>query len=208
MTFKEKKEKVVKFLARHCVEATALTTACNPIYAFFETIISRIPNEISIHSKYTGSLLSYIGLSKLYVEGGKLWDRKFGIDENTPLEKRIRHNKLYTAAFNAGFSVLFYPCNGEHDPLKVAAATATASVFGYLFGDLSRSAVETGHELIGFKESNRTPRFMKNLGPNAKKGLAALLVAGSILAMKGIYTVNPFDNSQNKQEIVQTQNYK
>jgi len=202
MTFKDKVAKVRRALAEHCVEATALTTVCNPIYALFE-VASKIPNEISIYSKYTGTLLSYIGLSKLYVLGGKIWDGAFGIDENTPLEKRVKHNKLYTAAFNAGFSVIFYPCNGEHDPLKIAKATIAASLLGYFSGDFSRSAVDTGHELMGFKESDRTPKFMKNLGSGAKKGLAALLIASSLLSMKGIYETNTFWSELNKREIVQ-----
>lgn len=204
MSLKEKIDKGRRALAEHFVEATSLNTVGNPIYAFFETIVSRIPNDISIHSKYTGSLLGYLGMSKLYVAGAHLWRKTFGITEHSPLDLRVKHNRMYTAAFNAGFSSIFYPCNGEHDFLKVGAMTATSALFGYFLGDLSLSAVETGHELIGFQESDRTPGFMKKLSPFGKKTLAALLAASSLLVMDGVYKLNPFDPSnKNKTEIVQ-----
>jgi hypothetical protein len=202
MTFKEKINKGRRALAEHCVEATSLVTVCNPIYAFFELAL-KVPQEISIHSKYTGSLMGYLGLSKIYVAGANLWRKAFGITEHTPLETRAKHNRLYTAAFNAGFSTIFYPCNGEHDISKVVGMAVISAVFGYSLGDLSLSAVDTGHELMGFKKSDRTPRCFKNVGSNAKKGLAALLVAGSILSMNAIYNTNAFWSELNKREIVQ-----
>ncbi len=211
MSFKEKARKAGKGIVKHATDCTALLVSSNPIYSIMETMISGMSNAVSIKSRLTVAAMTYLGMGSIFSLGRDVSNRVFHIDGNSSELKRGAHDALYTAAFNLAITPPIYLSQGA-DIKQAIVGGVTAAVAGPVLGPILGYAVDIGRDLTGLGNCDRAlyPDCVKRQSSTIKKGLAALLTAGSIGAMAGVYFLNSYlhsdksaDNSE-KISIVET----
>lgn len=193
--------KIANNLAKHIVDTTAILSSTNPIYSAMEVGISGMPDEVSIGSRWTVAALSYGGMALAYAKGRELSRKAFSITDRTKERFQTLHDFAYTAAFNLAVAPPIYLSMGAN--LKQAAIGGlTAAAFSTVMGPVMGYSIDVAEDLVGLRECNRPsyPRFVKKQKPLVKKGLAGLLVAGSIAAMAGIYALTPDKQTQSLEQ--------
>ena len=86
-----------------------------------------------------------------------------------------------------------YYISGSRDIKEIVIGTACAVGLGAANGIPMGYTVDAVRDLTGLKECNRPsyPQLLRNQTSKMKKGLFALLVAGSIALTAGIYSATP-----------------
>lgn len=198
MSINESTRKVGKFVRNHVVDTTGMLATTFPLCSAVEVFINRMSNQVSRGAKYFGAELSYAGLGFAFAKGRDVSRRVFGVnDQSSELVKGV-HDGLYTAAFNVVATPFIYWAQGA-DFKEGLLGGVSMAVLSPVTGPLAGYGIDVMRDLTGLGECNRSsyPDVVKNRSPAVKKGLAALLAAGSIAAMGGIYSLNSYLSSHN-----------
>lgn len=189
----------------NAVDSTALLTVSNPIYTVLENAVSGMTDEASIKSRLTVAALSYLGM-------GFAWSRMRDVSRNVlNITQKTRegiqtvHDGIYSAGFNAVVTPLIYLANGVSDMPTLVKAVGSTSVACAVMGPLLGYAVDASRDLGGLHKCERAlyPEVIRRQRPALKKGLAALLVAGSVGAMAAIYHATPDAPQPSSQSVSQ-----
>lgn len=178
---------IVRGLVGHIIDSTAILAEATPIYAASETIVSGMSYDNSLNSRILSAYLTVGGLGLLYGKGRDLWRRVRKITDKSTEKVQQVNDIIYTGIFNLLCMPGIYLASGVTDPKEVAIGTATAVAVGGLNGMPLGYAVDAFRDLTGFQKSERVPAVIRDMNPTAKKGLAALLVAGSLGLTSAIY---------------------
>jgi len=184
-------------LKYHVVDTTALLTSTNPIYSAMEVGISGMSDQVSIDSRLTVAALSYGGMAFAFSRGRDLSRKIFHITNKTRERIQTFHDFAYTAAFNLAVAPPIYLSMGA-DLKQAAVGGLTAAAFSTVMGPIMGYSVDAARDLTGLKNCERSsyPELLRKQPSVIKKGLAALLVAGSIATMWGIYSLTPDANEE------------
>ncbi len=190
-----KKEKIKDWIKNNSklyfADSTALLAESTPILAAFETGLAGMSDEISMNARLLGAGLTYFGLGYSYTKGRDLSKKLFKIKDATKEKMQILHDSLYTGAFSLGVSPLIYLASGARDFKEIAIGTASAVALGLVNGAPVAYSVDLFRDLTGLKNCERPsyPNLLKNLKSKTKKGLAALVLAGSLGLTAGVYSL-------------------
>ena len=186
--------KVKENLKYHLVDTTALLASANPLFSAMEVGIAGMSDEVSINSKITIAAISYLGMGFAFSRGRDLSRKFFKISDKTKEKVQIFHDIAYTATFNLVMSPIIYSSMGADLEQSIIGGVSSAGI-SIVIGPLSGYSVDVARDLTGLKDCDRIsyPKAIKKQKPSLKKGLAGLLVAGSILTMAGIYSLTPND---------------
>jgi hypothetical protein len=202
-------QKVKEGLKYHVADTTSLQSMCTPIAAAFETFFAGMSNETSMNARLLGYVLAYGGLGKVYSKGLTLSRRLFKITPETKERVKQLHDAAYGAAYCTLISPPFYYAAGVRDLKQIALGTAASTVLGLGMGGPAGWALDVFRDFTGLKESERLPKCIKNQSKNVKKGLAVLLIAGTIGLTAGVYSLNSaLHSTHSTQNISQTNNSK
>ncbi|MFC1682124.1 hypothetical protein ACFL0X_00735 [Nanoarchaeota archaeon] len=183
-------KKISSSLKLHLVDTTAMLSASNPIYSGFEVFFAGMNNMVSINARGIASGLAYLGLGSLFARGRDLSRRLFRVTDRTRERIQYLHDMGYTATMNLLLAPPIYLASGETDIKKIAMGTGIAMAFSTVTGWPMGYAVDNFRDLIGLQESERVSNKIREQSPSVKKGLAALVTAGSVGLMAGIYALN------------------
>jgi len=175
----------------HLVDSTALLAESAPIFTAFEVGIAGMSDQVSMNTRWITAGTSYLGLASIFSRGRDISRKIFKINDKTREELQHIHDVLYTVGFNLVLSPPLYYAAGARDLEEIAWGTGSAMLFGGASGSLAGYAVDTFRDLTGMKECNRPsyPNFLKRQSSRVKKTIAAGLVATSIAAVAGIYSL-------------------
>jgi len=202
---------------KHLVDTTAINTLAVPICAAMETSakicslmskipyidVNPIPSDVSLKTRIYGAGGGYLGLAFLFSKGRDASRRLFNIKETSKEYLQLVHDAAYTIAFNAVVNPILYYSSGSRDPKEIIGGTLALSVFSLFAGGPIGYIVDVFRDLTGLKSCKRKlyPNFIKNQNPRVKKGLAALLVTGSMIATAGIYALTTHRGDYHSPEI-------
>ncbi|MBS3086825.1 L-alanine exporter AlaE [Candidatus Pacearchaeota archaeon] len=199
-------DKIKEKMKYHLVDTTAILAPTNPIFSAMEVGVSGMSDQVSIDSRLTVAAFSYAGAGWLYSKGRDLSRRIFHINDQTKERIQTLHDSAYTFGFNLLAMPIVYLSTGA-DLKQTAIGSVSAAALGVITGPIMGYSIDVARDLTGLQESDRAsyPNLIKRQRPSIKKGLAGLLVAGSILAMAGIYglTKDRLEQTQNNQTIEQ-----
>ena len=201
------KKGLIENLKYHLVDSTALLAESTPVFAAFEKGLAGMSDEVSITARLLATGLTYFGGMGLVYAKGRDFSRKlFKITEKTSEKKQSIHDALYLTAFNGVVSPLFYLASGARNIDEIAIGTGASMVLGLFNGAPMGYSIDLFRDLTGLKNCERPsyPNFLKRQSNKAKKGLAALLIAGSLALTAGIYKV--IDDKPKEPEIPKTNN--
>ncbi len=160
-----------------------------------------MPVDVSIDSRFTIAGISYTFMGPMFARGRDFSRKKFGITNESSETKQFVHDTVYTGTFNLILAPLIYLSMGSN--LKQAIIGGiSAAVLSPVMGPVMGYSIDVGRDLTGLKECERKtyPEEIRRQKPIVKKGLAGLLVAGSLVTMAGLYAIAP-----NKGEINESQ---
>jgi len=176
-----------RHLEYHLVDSTAISATSAPLAAAVETFAIGMAPEISVNARIIGTALAYAGLGTIISKGRDAWRKAFKINHDTSEKIQHVYDAAYSVAFNSVFCPLFYYASGSRDLKEIALATGVGMVMGVVTGGPTGYVIDTYRDLTGLRPSPRIHRSMKHRHPHIKKGLAALLTAGSIALTAGVY---------------------
>ena len=182
--------KIRENLEYHLVDSTALLAESTPVFAAFETGLAGMSDEVSMNARIIAAGFTYFGgMGYLYSKGRDLSRKLFNITGKTKEKIQSLHDSAYLGVLNIGIAPLLYLASGSRDTKEIAIGTATAVAFGLTNGAPIGYAVDLFRDLTGLNDCERHsyPEFLKRQNPQTKKGLAALLTAGSVALTAGIY---------------------
>ncbi len=189
------------------VDTTSLLTESNPIYSAFEVGVAGMSDSTSIKARLLAVGISYLGMGRAFTKGRDLSRKFFDITQESKEKVQYIHDIGYTAAFNLAICPLMYYIAGARDMKEIAIGTLTATSFSAVNGGFLGYSVDIGRDLTGLEECTRQsyPKFIKKQKKSVKKMIAAGLVAASIGAMAGIYSLTPNENNQNPSQTLEQQ---
>lgn len=205
-------EKVKENIKYHLVDSTAILAESAPVFAAFETQLAGLSDEISMNARMLVAGLTYFaGMGYLFGKGRDLSRKVFKVKDETKEKIKLIHDGLYTGAFNLIGAPLIYLASGAKDLTEIALGTAVSVGIGSLNGPLAGYSIDAFRDLTGLEECNRTsyPNFIKKQSSKIKKGLAALLVAGSLSLIAGNYALTTDEQPEipEEQNIASVQTY-
>jgi len=188
-----KVRKVYEMARNHVVDSTALLVSTNPICSAMEVGIAGMSDDVSIDSRIAVAGLTYAGMGFAFAKGRDLSRRVFGIGGKTAEKIQTFHDAAYTAGFNLAIIPFIYASQGASVRESIVGGLSAAAM-STVIGPVMGYSIDAARDLTGLQECQR-PSYkkigIKNGSRNFKKGLAGLLIAGSIAAMAGVYTLNP-----------------
>lgn len=179
--------KVRDGLVGHIIDSAAILAEATPIFAASETMVSGMSYDNSLNSRVLSAYLTIGGMGFLYGKGRDLWRKMRDITDKSSEKVQQINDAAYAGTFNLFFMPGVYLASGVTEPKEIAIATASSVVVGVLNGTPLGYAMDAFRDLTGFKKSERVPTAIREMNPTAKKGLAALLVAGSLGLTSAIY---------------------
>ncbi|MBI2452449.1 hypothetical protein HYV50_05245 [Candidatus Pacearchaeota archaeon] len=181
-------DKIKKVLKYHFVDSTAALALSTPLFAAVETnpLLAEMPDENSINARLLAAGFVYSGLGYFYGKGRDLWRKKFGITDETRESKQKLHDFIYSAIFTFIVTPPIYFFSGTEQK-EILSDNFWAAGVGGVSGIFAGYAIDLFRELVGLEESKRIPELIRKQDSRVKKGLAALLTAGSVCATAGIY---------------------
>jgi len=182
--------KMKESLAKHLVDSTAVATVSNTVMAPLETLVCGMPNEVSANARMLGTALTFAGLGTVYTKGRDLSKRVFKITEKTSEKVKAIHDTLYSVGYLMAITPAFYYASGSRDLKEIAAGTIATAAVGLLAGSPTGYAIDAYRDLTGIQESERLPDCIKKQDSKVKKGLVALITAGSVAAITALYSLN------------------
>ena len=199
-------------LQLHLIDSTTMISIGNPISAAMEIELAGMSDEISIKARLIATTLTYAGFGSVVSRLRDLWRKGFKITDATKERIQFIHDTVYLTAFNSVFSPIFYYVSGSRDLKEITIATVAAAGLSLSLGGVAGYAIDGFRDLTGIKECNRKsyPGIIRRQSSKVKKGLAALVVAGSLGITAGIYGLtsdNETINENNKAALVQEINY-
>lgn len=199
-------DKSKKFLKFHLVDATAINVLAVPVCAAMEIStklcgliskipyvdVSSIPAEVSLKTRAYAIGLGYLGLGFVLSKGRDISRKLFKVKENSKESLQWVHDAAYLMGFNAIVNPLLYYVSGSRDLKEVIGGTLALSIFSAFAGGPIGYTIDVFRDLTGLKSCKREsyPDLIKKQSPKIKKGLIALLTAGSIAATAAIYNFN------------------
>ncbi len=183
----------------HLVDSTALLAASSPVFCAFETMIAKMSNDVSLHTRLYVMALTYAGLGYAIGKGRDMSRKIFNITQETRERFQQIHDSLYLSAINIPLSAGLYAASGETDIKKIAAGTISAVIFGALLGPLIGYSMDVYRDLTELSKCERRayPEIIRGLRPRLKKALAVSLTAASISSMALVYSFNPYESAAN-----------
>lgn len=161
------------------VETTAMLAVMTPPMAIVDTL-SGLSSAESIAARLANTGVSYLGGGLCYVLGRNMIQRASG----NPL--------IADMLIGAGSELIFngscYLVAGVGVERAVLGALTT-SIIGAAGGVVKGYAIDTARDLVGIESCERRfyPTTIRNQPSRRKRGLAAALVAASMVATAGVY---------------------
>ncbi len=183
--------KTLEYTKKHIIDTTALLSSTNPFYGLFEKIAYGMSNETSINARVNIAEMSYLGLGLIFAKGRDLSRKLFHVNDKTKESIQTAHDGLYSSAFNAALGPVLYTLSGSQDWKEIAVATLGNMVLAFPTGIVAGYAIDAARDLTGIEESKRIPKSVRNINPNLKKTIAAVLVGASLGLMALIYSFTP-----------------
>src|SRR3989338_2385030 len=183
---KSRISKLKEGLKYHLVDSTALLTSSTPVYAAMEVGIVGMSDQVSLGSRLSGAVITYGGIGWAFAKGRDLSRRFFSITDKTRERIQTLHDSLYTAVFNGVMTPPLYLAMGA-DTNQAIFGGLSAAALSIPMGPVLGYSVDVARDMTGLRTCER---------PSVKKGLAALLLAGSIVATAGVYALTPDENPQ------------
>jgi len=182
---------VKKNLKSHLIESTALLAESTPVFAANETAFAKMPVDVSMHARIWAIGLTFAGMGIAYAKGRDCYRKLFHITDRTSERIQSLNDAIYTGLFNLVVAPPIYFVSGERDPKKIALGTLGSVTLGLFNGLPLGYSVDVYRDLTGLKDCERPsyPDILKRQDPKTKKGLAALVTAGTIALTAGIYAV-------------------
>jgi hypothetical protein len=200
--------KTPNWLKYHVADSISLLTVTNPIYSAFEVGVAGMSDEVSIKARTAATVLSlFFGMGWAFGKGRNIWRKGFNITDRTKERVQMKHDILYSGAFNFVVAPIIYLASGVNDVKQLAIGTGTSVAFGMFQGPLMGYAVGVGRDLAGLEPCERKtyPDLIRRQNPKVKKGIAAGLAAASIGLMSLIYSATPNDNLNDAPQQNQTE---
>lgn len=198
--------KTLEYGKKHIVDTTALLSSTNPFYGLLEKTVYGMSNETSINARVNIAKMSYLGLGLIFAKGRDLSRKLFNISDKTKESTQTVHDGLYSSAFNAALGPILYTLSGSQDWKEITVATLGNIVLSFPTGIVAGYAIDAARDLTGIEESIRIPKSVRNINPNLKKTIVAVLVGASLGLMALIYSFTP--DKITSQNSIQQSNYK
>lgn len=162
-----------------------------PVYAAAETLAG-MTNQASINTRIGAATTFMAGMGVLWNSGRNLSQKVFKIDTTDPKAMK-KHDRLYSAGFNAVFCPVLYIVSGEDSLTAMGLGTLFASGLGYGTGDWQGYAADVGMDMLGVKEAKRPAynKLSKNWGKTTKKAALIGAAATSVALTAGLYKATP-----------------
>lgn len=192
-------DKIINATKNYFVDTTGSVLASIPIYATIETFVAGMNVEVSLESRIKIVTIRYCGLGMVYAKGRDLSRKIFKIEKESSETKKIIHDSVFTSAFNFPIATLFYLSSGASTG-QALIASACNGLFGMISGPIMGYNIDVFRDLMGTRNSERTPSFIKNIGKSKKKLIAAGLILTSLLATAGVYTLKNYVSRTSIQE--------
>ena len=183
----KRSSKAIGFLKDHLVDSTAIIAESTPVFALSETVLVGMSDKVSLNARLFAAMLVYSGIGFVFGKGRDISRNFFKIDGTTSEKIQNLHDTLYTGAFNLVTAPAIYYISGEQDLEKILYGTALATGLGAINGSPTGYSIDIFRDLTGLKKSERISRFVNRYSSGIKKGIVALLIAGSISLTAGIY---------------------
>ena len=189
-------------LVYHVVDSTAIWAETTPLYAAFEIWVAGLPEDVSQNARIISVGVMYCGLGFMYGKGRDIWRRVFRINQKTKERTQQLHDLAYTGVYSLILSPPIYLASGANSLKEIVAGTALAVVLGAANGPILGYAVDLLRDLTGLRECRRPsyPNTLKNHGKGIKKGIASLLVAGTIGLTALVYALSSNKETANYQQ--------
>lgn len=200
--------KLGEFLKYHITDSTALLAASTAIYGAMEVGVAGMSDDVSSGSRLTTVGLTYLGIGWLYANGRDLSRKVLKITDKSRESIQSVHDSIYSAIFNGVACFPLYLAMGA-DVKQATIGSLISAGISIPLGPILGYSVDAGRDLMGLNENKRPsyPELVRKQRPSVKKGLAALLLAGSIAATVGVYALTPNeDNSTSTPQTIETQN--
>ena len=193
-----------KELKKHLVDSTAILAVSHPVVTGLQTLLAGVSNATSIGNRLLTTALTYGGLGRAYSYGRDKSKKWLKINENSPEWAHAAHGMIYNSLFNAVITppLLIVPeliSSSNPDWGAIGYATALQVGYGAISGAPIEYSIETARHLTGIEESKRITKLIGKKSIGLRKGLAALVLAGSLATTAGIYAINR-NNQENKIE--------
>ena len=201
MKFKDACDKTQKWIKynskQHIVDSTALIVVASPIASVMEVFTTTMTNDISIRARFFAAGLVYAGIGSLLARGRDGWRKLFKVTQKSKEKVQYVCDAVYGAVFNLGFQPVFYYIAGSRDITQIATLTVIGMGLGTLTGGIIGHSIDVFRDLTGIKESERLPKYIKELGPKMKIAVAAGLITAFFGISSGIYKTNSYFDSKN-----------
>ena len=174
----------------HVVDSTAALASTNPVFAVFENVVWGMSDQVSLNARLFAAGITYAGLGSLVSRGRDLSRKLFKIKDTTSEKIQTFHDAVYLMGFNVVIAPIMYTTAGANTQ-ETIEGTLTAMGLSIINGPLIGYSIDLARDLTGIKRSERIPKQIRDFSSKSKKGLAALLTAGSIAFNGAIYKLTP-----------------
>lgn len=202
-------EKIKELLKYHVVDTTALLTSSTPVYAAMEVGVVGMSDQVSLGSRLAAAGLSYGGIALAFSRGRDISRKIFGINDSTRERTQTLHDAVYAAVFNGVTTPPLYMAMGADIKQAIFGGISSAAL-SVPMGPILGYSVDVARDMTGLKKCERAsyPKLIKDQVSSVKKGLAALLLAGSLALTAGAYTLIPNEKnaSVHLQQVIESKN--
>ncbi len=192
-------------LREHLVCSTALIVQSTPVFAALETVVAKMPQDVSLNSRLIAAGMFYAGLGYAFNAGREVYRKFAGVKQTDSETKQVIHDSIYGSAFSLAISPPIYVIAGSRSLSEIGIASLCAAGIGIANGPFAGYFVDTYKDLCQITPCERQsyPTVVRNARPVLKKTLAALITAGSIALTAGIYQLQ--NNSTYEEKIIEPQ---
>lgn len=192
------KERLKYELKEHVADSTSIIALTMPIQATIESFGANMSLEVSLNSRLFGVALTYMGLSRIAKLRDYVIDR-FDL-KNKSKAIQLGHDMLYGLVIGPTVKTGIYLAAGETDWKKIAIGALGTTFTSAILSGAMGYWVDVSRDLLGVKESNRTPEFLKEKTKNTKKVIFAGALATSLALTATVYGLKYGFNNEVQKE--------
>ena len=175
-----------KEVKKRFVESSAILILATPITVALETLAAGMTDEVSLKSR-VGSVINIYGLIPIAMKGRELTRKAAGITDQSSRKVRDLHDACYGLAYSAIIRPAIYLASGERDLEKILWGTLLTSAASFVIAPAALGYVDVFKDLVGEEPSERTPKWLRNRSPAAKKCITGGLITTSAAATSLVY---------------------
>ena len=199
-------------------ETIAISSMYFPLNVFLETNVSGLDNLTSIITRSVGFFTTFL-LMPYIMRGRKKTKELTNTKINSHPIRKFASDTLFALSLGITTKAGLYSLSGLISPepfdyYHLGIATGTVAILATATSGLGFYVMDVFKEMTGFKEYERTPKWLQNSSTITKKTIAtgfvtaSLLFGGYIYSSNNKYKINNYYNKTTEENVINSCNDK